>query len=45
MGVWGKRKPITENWWKVKINRFTDKKSIFNNDFVMKSKGTSAAKW
>ena len=34
MRVWGKGKPIIENWWEIKINRFTDKNAIFNNDFV-----------
>ena len=25
MRVWGKGKPVTENSWKIKINRFTEK--------------------
>ena len=27
MRVWGKGKPIIENWWEIKINSFTDKKA------------------
>ena len=27
------KKPRIENWWKIKINRYTDKKAIFNYGF------------